>query len=285
MEQENRDLKEENSYLPEIATVKKIIKETPAIVSLQLVIDDEEKRNNFSFEPGQVGQLSVFGFGESTFVINSSPSNKDHLQFSIMKAGVNTTALHNLTEGEKVGLRAPLGNWFPYQEMEGKNIIFIGGGIGLAPLRPLIMYMLENKDKYKDLTLLAAAKTPDDFCFSADLETWEKSKEMKVVMTIDTACDLWEKEVGLCPNVLESMKPSPEDTIAITCGPPIMIKYTLGVLQKLGFGEDMIYTTLERRMKCGIGKCGRCNIGEKFVCVDGPVFSLKELNQLSEPFM
>jgi sulfhydrogenase subunit gamma (sulfur reductase) len=285
MEQENRDLKDENSYLPEIATVKKIIRETPAIVSLQLVIDDEEKRNSFSFEPGQVGQLSVFGFGESTFVINSSPSNKDHLQFSIMKAGVNTTALHNLTEGEKVGLRAPLGNWFPYQEMEGKNIIFIGGGIGLAPLRPLIMYMLENKDKYKDLTLLAAAKTPDDFCFATDIETWENSKEMKVVMTIDTACDMWGKEVGLCPNVLESMKPSPQNTIAITCGPPIMIKYTLEVLLKLGFEEDMIYTTLERRMKCGIGKCGRCNIGEKFVCVDGPVFSLKELNQISEPFM
>ncbi len=274
-----------NPYLPEIATVKKIIRETPNIVSLQLVIDDERKRKDFSFEPGQVGQISVFGFGESTFVINSPPSNKDYLQFSIMKAGVNTTAIHNLSEDEKVGLRAPLGNWFPYQEMEGKKIIFVGGGIGLAPLRPLIFYMLENKDKYKELTLLSAAKTPDDFCFKYDIEAWEKSKDIDIISTIDTVCTGWDKEVGLCPNVLEALKPSPVNTIAIVCGPPIMIKYTLQVLDRLEFEEDMIYTTLERRMKCGIGKCGRCNIGEKFACLDGPVFSLKELNSLSEAFM
>ena len=274
-----------NPYLPEITTVKKIIKETPNIVSLQLVIDNENRRNDFSFEPGQVGQLSVFGFGESTFVINSPTSNKDFLQFSIMKAGVNTTAIHNLSEGEKVGLRAPLGNWFPYQEMEGKNVIFVGGGIGLAPLRPLIFYMLENKDKYEKLTLLSAAKTPDDFCFKYDIKSWEKSEDIDVVSTIDTVCTGWDKKVGLCPNVLETLKPSPVNTVAIVCGPPIMIKYTLDVLDRLEFKEDMIYTTLERRMKCGIGKCGRCNIGEKFVCLDGPVFSLKELNDLSEPFM
>ncbi|MCJ7666550.1 MAG: FAD/NAD(P)-binding protein [Actinobacteria bacterium] len=272
-------------YLPEIATVKKIIRETPNIISMQLVIDDGKNRKDFSFEPGQVGQISVFGFGESTFVINSPASNKDYLQFSVMKAGVNTTAIHNLSEGEKVGLRAPLGNWFPYKEMERKKIIFVGGGIGLAPLRPLIFYMLASRDKYEKLTLLSAAKTPDDFCFKYDIEAWERSKDIDVVSTIDTVCTGWDKEVGLCPNVLEALKPSPVNTIAIVCGPPIMIKYTLQVLDRLGFEEDMIYTTLERRMKCGIGKCGRCNIGEKFVCLDGPVFTLKELNSLSEAFM
>ena len=143
----------------------------------------------------------------------------------------------------------------------------------------------ENKDKYKELTLLSAAKTPDDFCFKYDIEAWEKSKDIDVVSTIDTVCTGWDKKVGLCPNVLETLKPSPVNTVAIVCGPPIMIKYTLEVLDRLEFKEDMIYTTLERRMKCGIGKCGRCNIGEKFVCLDGPVFSLKELNALSEPFM
>jgi len=274
-----------NEYLPEVATVQKVIEETHNIVTLQVTIDDKEKRESFSFEPGQVGQLSVFGFGESTFVINSPNSNTEYLQFSIMKAGVNTTAIHNLSEGEKIGLRAPLGNWFPYQEMEGHNIVFVGGGIGLAPLRPLILYMLENKDKYKKLTLLAAAKTPDDFCFKSDIKAWEESPDIEVFSTIDTACSGWDKEVGLCPNVLESLNPSPDNTIAVTCGPPIMIKYTLMVLDKLGFGQDTIYTTLERRMKCGIGKCGRCNIGEKFVCIDGPVFSLKELQDLPEPFM
>ncbi|MHB1376712.1 MAG: FAD/NAD(P)-binding protein [Candidatus Humimicrobiaceae bacterium] len=273
-----------NHLLPKIATVKKIINETPNILSLQVVLDDEAMKN-FIFEPGQVAQISVFGFGESTFVINSTPSNKDYLQFSVMKSGVNTTAIHNLSEGEKVGIRAPLGNWFPYKNMEGKNILFIGGGIGMAPLRPLIFHILENKEKYMKLTLLCAAKSPDDFCFKYDLDEWGKSKDIQLTLTIDNACYGWDKEVGLCPNVLEKMNPSPQNTIAVLCGPPIMIKYTIGILKKLDFEDENIYTTLERRMKCGIGKCGRCNIGEKFVCVDGPVFSLKELSSIPESFI
>ena len=274
-----------NHLLPRIATIKKIINETPNILSLQVVLDDDEAMKNFIFEPGQVAQISVFGFGESTFVINSTPSNKDYLQFSVMKSGVNTTAIHNLSEGEKVGIRAPLGNWFPYKNMEGKNILFIGGGIGMAPLRPLIFHTLENKEKYMKLTFLYAAKSPDDFCFKYDLDEWEKSKDIQLVQTIDNSCYGWNKEVGLCPNVLEKMNPSPQNTIAVLCGPPIMIKYTIGILKKLNFEDENIYTTLERRMKCGIGKCGRCNIGEKFVCVDGPVFSLKELNSIPESFI
>jgi len=274
-----------NYLLPEIATIKRIIKETPNIISLQLALDDENSMRNFSFKPGQVGQISVFGFGESTFVINSSPSNKEYLQFSIMKAGFNTTAIHNLSEGEKVGLRAPLGNWFPSEDMQGKRIIFVGGGIGLAPLRPLIFHALENKNKFKELTLLYAAKTPEDYCFKYDIAEWEKSRDIKLIQTVDNACYGWDMEVGLCADVLERLAPSSVNTVAVVCGPPIMIKFTLQVLKKLNFADDMIYTTLERRMKCGIGKCGRCNIGEKFVCADGPVFTLKELNNLCENFI
>ncbi|MCG9479413.1 MAG: FAD/NAD(P)-binding protein [Actinomycetia bacterium] len=275
----------ENPYLPSVAVVKKVIEETPNILSIQLQLQDPEERKSFNFKPGQVGQISIFGSGESTFVINSPVSNKEYLQFTIMKAGVNTTAISNLSQGERVGLRAPLGNWFPCQQWEQKNILIVGGGIGLAPLRPLIFYILENRDKYKDLTVLYAAKTPEDRCYKYDLEKWEKSSDINLVQTIDTACHGWDQEVGLCPNVLEELKPSPEDRIAITCGPPIMIKYTLEVLKKLNFGSDTVYTTLERRMKCGVGKCGRCNIGHKFVCVDGPVFSLEELEEIPEPFI
>jgi len=281
----NKNNNIENPYLPKIATVKKIIKETPNIVSLQLTIDEDEEMKKFSFKPGQVGQISVFGFGESTFAINSSPSNHEYLQFSVMKAGVNTTAIHNLSEGEKVGLRAPLGNYFLYQDMEGKNILLIGGGIGMAPLKPLIIYILENRDKYKKLTLLYGARTPNDLSFKYIIEDWEKSEDIDVILTIDKEYPDWDKEVGLIPHVLERIAPSSENTVAITCGPPIMIKFTLQSLEKLGFKEDTIYTTLERRMKCGVGKCGRCNIGDKFVCIDGPVFSLKQLHSFCESFM
>lgn len=206
-----------------------------------------------------------------------------------MKAGVTTSAIHNLSEGEKVGLRAPLGNWFPYQDMERKDIILIGGGIGLAPLRPLIFYLLENKKNYGKLTLLYGAKTPQDMCFRYNISTWEKSENINVVLTVDREHPSWDKEVGLVPHVLEricsKIISSPQNTIAVTCGPPIMIKFTLQSLKNLGFSDDMIYTTLERRMKCGVGKCGRCNIGEKFVCIDGPVFSFNELNNFCESFM
>ena len=269
-----------NHLMPEIATIKKIIQETPNIVSLQVALDDNEAMKNFSFEPGQVAQISVFGFGESTFVINSTPSNKDYLQFSIMKSGVNTTAIHNLSEGEKVGIRAPLGNSFPYKRMEGKNILFIGGGIGMAPLRPLIFHALENKEKYMDLTLLCAAKSPDDFCFKYDLEEWSKSKDIALTQTIDNSCYGWDKEVGLCPNVLEKMYPSHQNTVAVLCGPPIMMKFATFKLLDLGFKDANIYLSMEKNMSCGIGKCGHCRIGPYYACKDGPVFTYDKIKEL-----
>jgi NAD(P)H-flavin reductase len=271
--------------VPGVATIKEIIEEAPNIVSIRIVPDDKEFMDNLKFEPGQVAQISIFGYGESTFVINSPASNKQYLQFSILKTGFNTTAIHNLSINEKVGFRGPLGNWFPVNLMENKNVLIVGGGIGLAPLRPLIFYLLENKTKFKKLTLLYAAKTPQDYCFKYDIEKWAASDEITLIRTVDNVCHGWDNEVGLCPDVLERLAPSPENTVAVTCGPPIMIKYVLEVLKRLKFEDDAIYTTLERRMKCGIGKCGRCNIGEKFVCVDGPVFSLKELNSFCESFM
>ena len=151
-------------------------------------------------------------------------------------------------------------------------------------MRPLIFYMLENKDKYEKLTLLSAAKTPDDFCFKYDIESWERSKDIDVISTIDTVCTGWDKDVGLCPNVLEALKPSPENTIAIVCGPPIMIKFSLAPLQQMNFSMENVITTLENRMKCGVGKCGRCNIGSRYVCKDGPVFTCAEIIELPDEY-
>jgi NAD(P)H-flavin reductase len=269
-----------NPYLPELVRVTKIIDETHNIKSFQVVFDDPERMKTFDFEPGQVGQLSVFGVGESTFVINSPPTRKEYLQFSVMKVGEVTSALHDLAVGDEIGLRAPLGNSFPYEMMKGKKIVFVGGGIGLAPLRTLILFMLDNRGDYGDISIIYGARTPNDLCYKDELKEWEERSDVNVILTVDNEFPGWTKKVGLVPNVLRELAPSPEGTIAITCGPPIMIKYTLEALAFLKFKDEDIVTTLEARMKCGIGICGRCNIGMKYICKDGPVFSLAQLKEL-----
>jgi NAD(P)H-flavin reductase len=271
-----------NPYLPELVTIQKIIDETPNIKSYQVVFNNLEKMKGFSFQPGQVGQLSVFGVGESTFVINSPPTRMDYLQFSVMKAGEVTAAIHDLYVGDQIGLRAPLGNWFPYEEIKGKKILFIGGGIGLAPLRTLILFMLDNRADYKDITIIYGARTPPDLCYKDDLKEWESRSDLELILTVDNEYPGWDKRIGFVPTVLNEVAPSPDDTVAITCGPPIMIKFVLQNLAKLKFRNEDVITTLERRMKCGIGLCGRCNIGSKYVCKDGPVFSLAQLKELPE---
>ncbi len=269
-----------NPYLPEIATIKEVIQETHNIKTFRVVLNDKEKMNSFTFEPGQVGQLSVFGVGEATFVINSPPTRMEYLQFSVMMTGEVTNKLHTLNAGDQIGVRAPLGNCFPYQEMKGKDIIYIGGGIGMAPLRTLLLFMLDNRQDYGDISLLYGARSPQDMAYNYELEDWLSRDDMKTTLTIDAEVPDWKHEVGLIPNVLLDMKPTPENCVAVTCGPPIMIKFTLQALKKLGFEDNQIVTTLEKRMKCGVGICGRCNIGNSYVCKDGPAYTYEQLKQL-----
>ena len=269
-----------NPYKPYVATVAEVIRETHNIVTLRLVIDDPEAMKNFTYEPGQVGQVSVFGVGESTFVINTPPSQKDYLQFSVMQAGEVTTAIHGLCKGDKVGVRAPLGRPFPFRDWKGKNVFFIGGGIGMAPIRTIMLHLLENKADYGKISLLYGGKSPQDLAYSYELEDWMARPDLDCPLTIDREAEGWKHKVGLIPNVLRELKPSPDNCIAVLCGPPIMIRFTLQALDELGFDHENVYTTLEKRMKCGIGICGRCGIGGKYVCLDGPVFSQKELDNL-----
>ena len=269
-----------NPYLPDMATIVEVIQETHNIKTFRVVINNEQRMKDFTFRPGQVGQLSVFGAGESTFVINSSPTRKDYLQFSVMRVGELTSRLHQLQPGDQIGVRAPLGNSFPLEDLKGKNIVFVGGGIGMAPLRTLFTYMLDNRKDYGDITLLYGARSPADLTYKAELPEWTERKDVNTVLTIDNPSEGWEHKVGLIPNVLLEINPSPKNTVAITCGPPIMIKFTLQALKKLGFEDENILTTLEKRMKCGVGICGRCNIGTKYVCMDGPVFTYAQLKEL-----
>ncbi len=269
-----------NPYRPMEATVLEVITETHNIKTIRVTLDDPEVAASFHYEPGQVGQLSVFGAGESTFVINSPPSMKDYLQFSVMMAGEVTTVIHSLTKGDKVGVRAPLGRPFPYQLWKGKNIFFIGGGIGMAPIRTIMLHCLEHKEDYGRISLLYGGRSPQDLAYSYELEDWINRPDLDCTLTIDREAEGWPHKVGMIPNVLRELAPSPDNTVAVLCGPPIMIKFTLMALDDLGFKHEDVYTTLEKRMKCGIGICGRCGIGGKYVCLDGPVFSQKELDEL-----
>ncbi len=268
-----------NPYCPDLATVREVIQETANIRTLRLTLDDPEKMRQFSFQPGQVGQLSVFGVGESTFVINSPPTCKDYLQFSVMRVGEVTQRLHQLTVGDQLGVRAPLGNSFPVESMEGKHILFIAGGIGMAPLRTLLLTLLGKRERYGDITLIYGARSPMDLCYRYDFEDW-KARGTEMVLTVDQEFPGWKERVGFVPTVLSEESPSPHNRIAVVCGPPIMIKFVLFGLKELEFEDRQILTTLEKRMKCGIGICGRCNIGSKYVCVDGPVFDFDQIRQM-----
>lgn len=268
-----------NPYLPEIATIKEIIQETPNIKTFRVTLDDQDKMASFEFNPGQVGQLSVFGVGESTFVINSPPTRKEFLQFSVMRAGEVTTRLHALKAGDQIGVRAPLGNSFPVQEMKGKDILFVGGGIGMAPLRTLLLDILDHREEYGEVMVIYGARSPDDLCYTYEFDEW-RAKGADLLLSVDREFPGWKERVGFVPAVLAEEAPSPYNKVAVTCGPPIMIKFVLKGLKELDFEDEQIITTLEKRMKCGIGLCGRCNIGTKYVCVDGPVFTQAQLNEL-----
>jgi len=277
----NEEIQGKNIYQPELMEIVKIISETGDTKTFHLQFREASLREKFSFRAGQFAEYSVFGEGEATFCISSSPTRMDHLEFSVKRVGRVTDALHHLNAGDIIGFRGPYGNHFPLEKLKGKNLLFIGGGIGLAPLRSLIYNVVDTRADYREITILYGARSPQDLCFKYDLESWEGNPSLKMVTTVDAGDNHWKGRVGLVPLVLEEIKPSSQETMAITCGPPIMIRYTLKSLEKLGFTPSQVWTTLEMKMKCGLGKCGRCNIGPLYVCKDGPVFSLEEIQSFS----
>ncbi len=266
-----------NVYLPHIAIIDKIIDETPGVRTFHFNFKDEKLREEFTFESGQFGEFSVLGTGEAPFCISSSPTRRDHLEFGVQQVGRVTNALHRLGVGAEIGFRGPYGNSFPLDFLKGKNLVFVGGGIGLAPLRSLIWNVIDNRDKYKKIDIIYGARSPADLCFKYDLDTWDKDKTVNMVTTVDRGDESWKGKVGVVPKILEEAAPSASNAVAIVCGPPIMIRFTFPVLEKLGFTPEQMITTLEKRMKCGIGKCGRCNIGNIYVCRDGPVFTYAQI--------
>jgi len=276
----------ENIYKPYLMRIEKITEEAPGVRTFRLVFADEEEGKNFAFQAGQFGLYSVFGEGESTFCIASPPTRKGYIECTFREMGRVTKALAKCEEGDIIGFRGPYGNIFPLEDWKGKNLLFIAGGIALPPLRCVILNALDLRDRFKEITIIYGARTVADLVYKHELEEWSKRGDVKVITTVDPGGETpdWKGPVGFVPAVLEKAAPKSENTIALVCGPPIMIKLTLPVLARLGFTPENIFSTLENRMKCGVGKCGRCNVGKVFVCKDGPVFTLAQLNTMPQEY-
>ncbi len=280
----------QNPYLPYPVRIDEIITETEDknLKTFKLVFLNPDDEKKFSHKAGQFAELSVTGKGEIPIGMASSPTEKGSVKFTINKVGLVTSYLHSMKVGDIMGIRGPLGNWYPWEILEGKNVVIIGGGFAFTTLRASIVYMLDpaNRPKFKDIHVVYGARSPGMLLYRDELAEWESRDDINMHITVDSTDDPdWKYNVGFVPTVTEQKAPSGDaDTYAIICGPPIMIKFTQPVLDKLGYEHDHIIMSLEMRMKCGIGICGRCNIGEKFVCKDGPVFTLAQLNNMPKEY-
>ncbi len=277
-----------NLYIPTLTTVKNIVSENKVndIKTLELEFKKEEDYNKFNYIPGQFAEISLIGKGEAPIGIASSPTEEGSIKFTIKKMGTVTSEFHNCNIGDVVGVRGPFGNGWPIEEMKGKDIVVIGGGFAFSTLRSLVIYLLDEKHRkdYKKITVIYGNRDSSEVLYRNVLEEWKKHDDIEVVLTIDREEEGWKEKVGFVAAIVKEVAPSSDNAIAVVCGPPIMIKTTIAVLEELKFNDEQILNSLEMRMKCGIGKCGRCNIGNKFVCIDGPVFSLAELKKLPSEY-
>lgn len=268
---------QQNPLVPGIGTITKIVRETPDVKTFHVTT---AKGKPFVPMPGQLAMLSLLPVGEAMFSVTSQ--GEKHLEFSIKKTGLLTDALHEADEGCVVGIRGPYGNGFPLEMLQGKDLLFIAGGIGLAPLRSLIHHCLHNNRDYGRMQVVYGARTPQDLCFKEELFTRWPARGLEVNVTVDQADADWNGPVGFVPSYLEGLNPEPAGKVVVVCGPPLMIKFTIQSLDKLNFEHKHVLTTLEKRMKCGIGQCGRCNLGSSYVCLDGPVYTLAQLDRMPQ---
>jgi sulfhydrogenase subunit gamma (sulfur reductase) len=275
-----------NLYQPNLMRIDEITDETADIRTFKLTFKDAKIVDDFRFMAGQFGEYSVFGEGESTFCIASPPTRRGYIECSVKACGKVTYAMRRLGVGDTLGFRGPYGNCFPIELMKGRSVVFVAGGIGLAPVRSVIWNVLDLRDQFKDVTIVYGARSVGDLVYKRELKEWSKRNDLKLWQAVDPGGETpdWNGQIMFVPKLLEVAAPSATDSFAVVCGPPIMIKFTLPVLAKLGFRDDRIYTTLENRMKCGLGKCGRCNIGPVYVCKDGPVFTAAQIRSLPQDF-
>ncbi len=277
-----------NPYIPYLTKVKSIVSENKVndIKTIELEFKNEGDYKKFDYIPGQFAEISLIGKGECPIGIASSPTEEGTIKFTIKKMGTVTSSFHNCEVGDIIGVRGPCGNGWPVEEMKGKNIVVIGGGFAFSTLRSLVIYLLDEKNRknYGNITVIYGNRDSGEVLYTDILDEWKKRDDINVVLTIDRAEDGWTENVGFVAPIVKEVGPSSDNAVAVVCGPPIMIKTTIAVLEELNWKDEQILNSLEMRMKCGIGKCGRCNIGNKFVCTDGPVFSLAELKKMPNEY-
>ncbi|HOX37919.1 MAG TPA: FAD/NAD(P)-binding protein [Candidatus Brocadiia bacterium] len=278
----------DNIYRPMLMTIENAIEEAPLTRTFKLRFQKDEEREAFfaKYRAGQFAEYSAFGTGESVFCVASPPTRREYVECTFRKVGRVTSAFYEMEPGQTMGFRGPYGNSFPIESWKGKSVVIVAGGIGLAPMRCLLWNVLDLRKDFADVTLIYGARTVADLVYKRELEEWRGRNDMNVVLTVDPGGETpdWTGRSGFVPTVVGEAKPSAENCVAIVCGPPIMIKFTLPVLEKIGFQKDNIFTTLENRMKCGLGKCGRCNVGKHYVCKDGPVFTIAQLGSMPDEY-
>lgn len=262
-----------NPYLPLNAQISEIIDESPTIKSFVVVPQEP-----FTFKTGQFVELTLPGAGEAPFTPSSSPAETKKMEISIMKAGRVTELLHKSKKGQQVGIRGPFGNGYPIDEFTGKTVYIVGGGVGLAPIRSLFLTLVERIGDFKGVVCRFGARTPDDLIYKKALfGSWQKIKGVDIKLTVDEADGDWKDNVGVVTTILSPDDVDVKNSVAVVCGPPIMMKFATLKLLEFGFADSQIYLSMEKNMSCGIGKCGHCMIGKYYVCKDGPVFTFDQI--------
>ncbi len=280
-----------NPYLPEMATIEKIEQETPTIKTFYIKRDG----GNFDYNPGQFCIIGLPGVGDCSISIGNTPTKREHLELTIMKVGAVTEKLHGMKVGDRVTLRGPYGNGFPKDALKGMNISYMAGGVGFSAISNMLTYSLDKKSDYGKIEILYGAKTPADQVFKNKIFEWAKVKDVEVKRSCDKGDSTWKEDVGVVgqyydPNfknrskLLFEIDPGFKNTAVVISGPPVMIKFTLIGLDKIGFPKDKVFASLEARMNCGCGKCGRCNVGHNYVCQDGPVFTSAQIAAMPAAF-